>query len=1512
MPTSHLTPRAKGFLRLTLFLGAGCLFVVTMSNFTAAARDAEPSFLRRLFTAPVTTVQQIFKTPSNLAAAPAPRAAAPAMAATIIVNSTGDTAANDGTCTLREAITAANTNTASGAAVGECAAGQAGLDNIEFALGAGTPSIPLTSSLSQINEPININGNTGGSTRVELNGTNSTAGLSGLTLNAGASGSTIQALVLNRFPANSNGILISTNSNGNTIKNCYIGVNAAGNAISANGRDGIDVNNAQNNTIGGTTAADRNVISGNGTVGNSGSGIAISGANATGNKIIGNYLGTNAAGTAAIPNVDNGVFIDGAPNNFVGGSNMGEGNLISGNAFNGVWLRGNGSSGNKVCGNLIGTNAAGTAAIPNVKDGVVVGGPNNTIGGTTAAERNIISGNGVVDSFNRGVWIVDANASGNKVIGNYIGTDITGTLPIPNNDYGVFVQDASNNWVGGTAAGEGNIIASNNKVGARIIENTNSGGLARGNKILGNSIFNNGTLGIGLKVDSPIANDNLDADVGANNFQNFPVLSCAISGGGVTTIQGSLNSLATTSFRIEFFSSPACDGSGNGEGRTFLGFQNVTTNASGDATINATLAATVTAGHVVTATATKLDSNSNPVETSEFSLCRTVTGAPTLAINDVMLTEGNAGTSNFVFTVTLSNAQGSCAPVTVNYATANGTATVGSDFANTTGTLTFNTPHNNNTLTQTITVPVVGDLTVEGNETFFVNLNNASGASVSDGQGQGTINNEDNASITINNSTITEGNAGTTNATFSVSLSAPVDQAVVVNFAAANGTATTGDNDFAVASGIVTFLANTTTAQTVTIVVNGDLKVEANETFFVNLTPNAFPYASVMIGDNQGQGTINNDDSTTIAINDATVTEGNSGTVNANFTVSLSNPSTEQVTVSYTAANNTATTGDNDFVAAPGTVTFAPGETTKPVAVTVNGDTKVEANETFHVNLSNIQGNDANVPDPIPGNNQGLGTINNDDSATIAINNVMVTEGNSGTVNAVFSVSLTGLVDKAVTVNFATANNTATAPSDFATNSGSVTFAANSNTAQSITVVVNGDTLQEPDETFFVNLTPNAFPYAGVTIADNQGQGTIKNDDSTTPPTLTASMTDPFVCNGVGGSVEVTAKLTNPNPTSYAATFSVTLPSQLTAVPNSCTATTGTCIVTPPNQIAWSGTLAANQTVTITYQANVSGGTPNGQLIVINSTGSLGGQNTSATASGTVSCPPNSINALPEQVEASGQKPGSVLVYPYYTSKAATKADTRLSLANIGNQQAIVHLFLIAGNDCQAANLYVCLTPFASISFKASEYDPELTGWMLAVVVDRLGNPVRNNSLIGNAFVNSGSIVDNYGAVSFAANSSELAVPSGDTAKLLFNETGYDAVPDQYAVELQSPVDIVGQQIVTVGMLGNLTTGAMSGASQVGIGLIVNGNETPTGSFSSFLSGSCQAIATISKTSPRVPTTLERVIPSGNVGTMRFATGPSVGLLMSPRGGAWSGIRGLHFTHKTYSTITIPTFPPTC
>jgi hypothetical protein len=438
------------------------------------------------------------------------------------------------------------------------------------------------------------------------------------------------------------------------------------------------------------------------------------------------------------------------------------------------------------------------------------------------------------------------------------------------------------------------------------------------NSILSNSIFSNTALGIDLgsvhhQPDGITPNDAGDPDTGPNNFQNFPVLTCATSANGQTNIQGTLNSLANTSFRIEFFANDACDSSGNGEGQTFLGFQNVTT-VGNDAPINVTLPVAVAAGKFITATATRLDAMGNPIETSEFSACRAVL-APTLTINDVGVVEGNAGNINAVFTVTLTGAQGNCLPVTMNFATTDNTATTANnDYTANAGMLTFNTPIASNSVTQTITVLVKGDTSVEANETFFVNLSGATNATIVDNQGLGTITNDDSATIAVNDVNVVEGNAGMTTATFNVTLSNPSTEQVTVNFATASGTATAG-SDFNASSGTITFVPGVT-MQTVMVQVIGDTTAEANETFFVNLSGVAGTSAAVpdpTLGDTQGQSTILDDDFLRVLAGDPLVCLGPGGVVNVTATVT--NPNAAPTTFNFTA------TLPAQLLALPGTCT---------------------------------------------------------------------------------------------------------------------------------------------------------------------------------------------------------------------------------------------------------------------------------------------------------------------------------------------------------------------------------------------------------------------------------------------------------------------------------------------------------------------------------------------------------------------------------------------------------------
>lgn len=335
-------------------------------------------------------------------------------------------------------------------------------------------------------------------------------------------------------------------------------------------------------------------------------GIILGASNATGNRVVGNYIGTDASGTQALRNEFDGVYIGNASNNIIGGATAAERNVISGNYYYGVHMDGLAAKGNKVVGNYLGTDASGTRDLGNRFAGVYsYKGPDNTIGGTTAAERNVISAND-----NYGVLIYGIEATGNKVTGNYVGTDATGTQALGNDSDGVYIGEASNTTIGGATAGGRNVISGNNGDGVYI-----TGSSATGNRVLQNSIYTNGGLGIDLGGDGPTPNDPGDPDTGPNDLQNKPVLSSAKTSATSTTVRGTLNSASAKTFVVRFFSNT----SGTDEGKTFIGQKSVTTDASGNVSFTFSLTQKVGLGRTVTATATGPTGN-----TSEFSAARTV------------------------------------------------------------------------------------------------------------------------------------------------------------------------------------------------------------------------------------------------------------------------------------------------------------------------------------------------------------------------------------------------------------------------------------------------------------------------------------------------------------------------------------------------------------------------------------------------------------------------------------------------------------------------------------------------------------------------------------------------------------------------------------------------------------------------------------------------------------------------------------------------------------------------
>ena len=318
-----------------------------------------------------------------------------------------------------------------------------------------------------------------------------------------------------------------------------------------------------------------------------------------------------------------------------------------------------------------------------------------------------------------------------------------------------------------------------------------------------------------------------------------------------------------------------------------------------------------------------------------------------------------------------------------------------------------------------------------------------------------------------------------------MSLSQAASTAVTFNVATSNGTATAGSDYVALSQSGVTIPAGSTSA-TVNVTINGDSTVESNETFTVNLSS----VSGATLSDGSATGTITNDDAAptpSLSIADASTSEGNSGTKTLTFTVQLSAAASGAVTYNIATSNGTATSG-SDYVAQSLSGQSIPaGSTSKTFVVTINGDTTVEPNETFNVTVSSVSG--ATVSD-----GSAVGTITNDDTAnqpSLSIADVSILEGALGTKKMTFTVRLSAAASTPVTYNIATANGSATAGSDYVASSLSGQSIPAGSLSKTFAVTINGDRVQEPDETFTVNVSG----VSGATVSDGSAVGTIKNDD---------------------------------------------------------------------------------------------------------------------------------------------------------------------------------------------------------------------------------------------------------------------------------------------------------------------------------------------------------------------------------------------------------------------------------
>jgi hypothetical protein len=797
----------------------------------------------------------------------------------------------------------------------------------------------------------------------------------------------------------------------NIVEGNYIGTNAAGTARFSN-INGIEVGD-EANLIGGTVAAARNVISGN-TI----SGVQLSTQfGDTANHIIqGNYIGTDATGTNELKNGNHGISSRSAPGsdgNTIGGTTAGARNVISGNLFSNIDLVYPGSEGNLIQNNYIGTNAAGTGAIGGTVSGIdeSSGARNNTIGGTVVSARNIISGS--LHGVDIGQAGVIGITIGNLVEGNYIGTNASGTSAISNGAGIVVPANADGNQI------TNNRVAFNSGTGVALTDV--NGGDTPGVRmvIVDNEIYANAGLGIDLGASGITPNDSGDGDTGPNFLQNFPVLTSVTFAPNGPSSRLVADALQATTITV------------NG-------------------TLNSTPNATFTVHWYFSADqqCTNNQQQSQPLVTGKLAAITTDA-------------QGNAPFS-FPFTF----------PTGISAGVINTTAT----------------DSQGNTSEFSACLPVVDTPPAPGTLQF-------SAATYSVGESGGS------ATVTVTR----------TNGTSS---------AVSVNYATSNGTATAG-SDYTASSGTLNWADGDGASKTLTVPITNDALDEADET--VSLTLSTPTGGATLGSQTTAVLTITDDDPTpSLSINDVTQAEGNSGTTNFTFTVSISAASGRAVSVNYATANGSATAG-SDYTATSGTLTFNAGATSKPITVAVNGDTINEPNETFFVNLSNASS--ATIAKA-----QGTGTISNDDAApTVQFSaaNYSVGEGGArATLTAIRSgdASGTATIDyrttdtDTFTVGCAdTTNNhgAAYARCDFATVVGTLSFAAGE-TSKTITVPVIDDAHAEGNETFQVQLSNATNAGLGtlaavtVTIQDNDAAGT-PNPVYEPDPTKTARTISFFV-----------------------------------------------------------------------------------------------------------------------------------------------------------------------------------------------------------------------------------------------------------------------------------------------------------------------------------------------------------------------------------------------------------------
>ncbi len=884
------------------------------------------------------------------------------------------------------------------------------------------------------------------------------------------------------------GVILSGNDNtlqGNRIGTDVTGTKSLGNFIGV-------LCHGFNNLIGGIEPGAGNLISGNSMYGLSMSGGA-------GNTAQGNFIGTDVTGAKAIGNGD-GVYVS-EKNDTIGGSQSGAGNLISGNRGNGIGIDQieGAATGIVIQGNFIGTDVTGMSRLGNGAAGIyIASSPNNVIGGTTPGAGNVISANG-----GSGVSIFDSSAAnpstGNVVQGNKIGTGMTGNGNLGNAGDGVSIITssyvASNETVGGAAPGAGNVIAFNGGAGVRAL-------FGIGNAIRDNDIFANASLGIINDIQSVLSTyaeqrsldlltnipdpvvayvngvlETFTQERGADLLANIPALTSALFDLQGTVLEGTLTGTPFTVYHVDFFANDAIDPSGFGEGQKFLESDTVQTDETGSAQFRIRLELAIPVGQWITATAT-----GSAGDTTQFS--RAIPVVTAVEANAVQFSApAYLVTANGAAAVVVVTRTGSTAgAVTVDYATADGSAKAGTDYTAQSGTLTFA----DGEVSQTLTIPIQAATLAQVDENFSIVLTNPAGVSLgSVPEAVVTIADDDAAGQIAFSSGTPASFPERQQITLVVTRTGGSVGSVTVDYRVTSGTAvplvigelkvsSAGITDYQDFYGTLTFKDGQTTADiTVTEFGQnpGQVVYRGPQTIVVTL---GNPTGGATLGAiTQTVLTIQDDDDLNggFGISPFSNSEVGEAAGKATLFVYRSGNTTGTESVDYSTVDGTATAGA-DYVATSGTLTFMPGETQKTITIGILDRHLTGGSEAFQVVLSNPTG--GAVLDAAGTGSYGdtlAVIILNSDTAgragALAATSVQVQE-NAGT--ALITVDRLDGSSGVVQVNYATSDGTATAGSDYTAMAGTLTF-NNGEMFKTFSVPILPDNLVEGDETFFVTLS---------------------------------------------------------------------------------------------------------------------------------------------------------------------------------------------------------------------------------------------------------------------------------------------------------------------------------------------------------------------------------------------------------------------------------------------------------